>query len=319
MYKELLTEKYRPKNLDEIALPKRVKDFLEGGIQTNLMLYGTQGSGKTSTAKLMVKQYGNSYKYINCSSETGIDTVRETITSFCETQSLTGNRNELKIVLLDEFDGMSAASYNALRGCIEKYAMNTRFVATCNYISKIPDPMKSRFTCISFDFEGDELMEVKKQMFVRIKHICDNEGVGIEKDAVAYLVKHNYPDYRSIVNKLQTLILQGVENITVKEVSAAQSEYDGVYKLATGVQDPQNNYTVLAGEYGNAVDDVLNALGQGFIEYIIREKPEYIRFIPHVTITVAKYQNMRFSTIDPVVTMLACVFELQEIFKNENQ
>lgn len=317
MYQELLTEKYRPKNLDEIALPKRVKDFLEGGIKTNIMLYGTQGSGKTSTAKLMVRQYGNSHLYINCSSETGIDTVRDKITSFCETQSFVGKRDELKVVLLDEFDGMSAASYNALRGCIEKYAVNTRFVATCNFIGKIPDPMKSRFTLISFDFEGEELDEVKKQMFARIKHICDNEGIGIDKYAVAHLVRNNYPDYRSIVNKIQTFILQGVKNITVDDLSATHTEYGGIYEIVTGGQDPVENYKALSGEYGNKVDDVLNALGKDFIEYIIHEKPDYTRFIPHISITVAKYQNQRFAVIDPVITMLACVFELQEIFKSK--
>lgn len=313
MYKELLTEKYRPQNLDEVALPKRIKDFLEEGIQTNLMFYGTQGSGKTSTAKLMVKQFGNSHIYINCSSETGIDTVREKITEFCETRSLTGGKT-LKIVLLDEFDGMSTASYQALRGCIEKYAMNTRFVATCNFINKVPDPIKSRFTTISFDFEGEELTEVKKQMFKRVKYICDNEGVGITKDAIAFLVKNNYPDYRSIVNKLQTLIIQGVEQITVDEVASHSSEYNGIFDIVLGGKDPVNNYKVLVGEYGNKVDDVLNALGREFINYIVTSRPEYIDKIPYATVLVAKYQNQRFSTIDPVVCMLACVYELQEVF-----
>ena len=169
---------------------------------------------------------------------------------------------------------------------------------------------------ISFDFEGDELNDVKKRMFFRIKHICDNEGVGIDKDSVAFLVKHNYPDYRTIVNKLQTLILQGVKNITLQDVSTYQSEYNNVYDLVLGEQDPVNNYKVLVGEYGNKVDDVLNALGRDFIDYIVTNKPEYTRYIPFITILVAKYQNQRFSVIDPVVTMLACVFELQDVFKN---
>lgn len=308
-----MTEKYRPKNLDEVALPKRIKSLLEGGIKTNLMFYGTQGSGKTSTAKLMVKQYGNSYLYINCSSETGIDTVREKITNFCETQSLVGGTDKLKIVLLDEFDGMSTSSYQALRGCIETYAYNTRFVATCNFISKVPDPIKSRFTTISFDFEGDELADVKKQMFLRVKHICDNEGVEIDKDAVAYLVKHNYPDYRSLVNKLQTLILQDVKHITLDCVSTVSTEYNDVYELVLGKPDTVNNYKALVGEYGNKVDDVLNSLGRDFIDYIITSKPELVRVVPHIAITVAKYQNQKFSVIDPVLSMLACVYELQNI------
>ena len=152
-------------------------------------------------------------------------------------------------------------------------------------------------------------------MYERIKYICDNEGIAIDKKAAASLVRNNYPDYRSVVNKIQTLILQGVTNITEEDISSVRSEYGNIYEIVMGPQNPENNYKLLAGEYGNKVDDVLNSLGKDFIEYIIREKQDYIKFIPHITITVAKYQNQRFAVIDPVVTMLACVFELQEIFK----
>src|SRR5574344_1221719 len=120
--KELLTEKYRPKSLDEIALPQRVKDILQSGIQSNILLYGTQGTGKTSTAKLMVKQIGHSYTYINCSKETGIDTIRDKISNFCASASLMSSKNGLKVVIMDEIDGMSAQAYQALRGCIEEFA-----------------------------------------------------------------------------------------------------------------------------------------------------------------------------------------------------
>lgn len=310
---QLLTEKYRPQSIDEIALPERIKDILSKGIRTNMLLYGTQGTGKTSTAKLMVKQFGHNYMYINCSKETGIDTIRERISNFCMTSSLTQTKSGLKVVIMDEMDGMSTQAYQALRGCIEEFACNTRFVATCNFVSKVPEPIQSRFECISFDFEGEEMKEVKIQCVYRIKHICDNEGVSIEKDAISALIKNNYPDMRSIVNKLQTMILQGITEIKATDITKYNSSYTDIFELVTTTNDPVNNYKVLVSNYANKTGDVLNSLGREFIQYIIDNRSDLTKFIPHITITAAKYQNQKFQCIDPVVCMLACVAEIQQI------
>lgn len=314
---ELLTEKYRPKTLDEIALPKRLKDMLSKGIQTNILLYGTQGTGKTSTAKLMVKQFGHSYIYINCSKETGIDTIREKISQFCMTSSLIGGNNTLKVVIMDEMDGMSAQAYQALRGCIEEFACNTRFVATCNFLSKVPEPIQSRFECISFDFEDDELIEVKKKCAFRIKHICDNEGVSIEKDAISSLLKNNFPDMRSIVNKLQTCILQGITEIKADDIAKYNSECTDVFDLVLNSNDPVENYKMLVSNYSNKVDEVLNSLGREFIEYITSSRHDLVKFIPYLTVICAKYQNQKFQCIDPVICMLACVYEMQQTIRQQ--
>ena len=312
MMKELLTEKYRPKTLAEIALPQRIKDILNNGIQSNVLLYGTQGTGKTSTAKLMVKQFGHSYIYINCSKETGIDTIRDRISKFCMSSSLTFGNNNIKVVIMDEMDGMSAQAYQALRGCIEEFACNSRFVATCNFLSKVPEPIQSRFTCISFDFDNSELLEVKKQYAKRILYICENENVKIEKEAISALIKHNFPDMRSIVNKIQSMIIQNVDCITANCVMKANSNCTELFDLLINHNDPVENYRLLISEYSNKVDDVLNSLGKEFIEYIIESHNELVRFIPHITICVAKYQSQKNNCIDPVICMLACVYEIQQ-------
>lgn len=314
---QLLTEKYRPQSIDEIALPKRIKNMLSNGIRTNILLYGTQGTGKTSTAKLMVKQFGHNYLYINCSKETGIDTIRDKISNFCMSSSLAHHKDSLKVVIMDEMDGMSTQAYQALRGSIEEFACNTRFVATCNFLSKVPEPIQSRFQCISFDFEGDEMKEVKVALVYRIKEICDNEGVKISKDAISALLKNNFPDMRSIVNKLQTMILEGVTNIELGDVSKYNSSFTDIFELVTTSNDPVMNYKVLVSEYANKTDDVLNSLGREFIQYIIANRTDLTRFIPHLTITAAKYQNQKFQIIDPVVCMLACVAEMQQIINQK--
>lgn len=319
--KELLTEKYRPQSLDEIALPSRLKETFKEGIVQNMLFYGTQGAGKTSLAKLLCKQFGNNCLYINCSSETGVDTVRERICNYCETASLIGGQGKLKVVLLDEFDNMSAGSYAALRGVIEKYASNSRFVATCNFINKIPDPIKSRFVLVSFDFEGEELMEVKKDMLNRLRFITKNEGIAIDDKALAYLIKNNFPDYRKIINKIQQLtflVKDEFDPITVADVATTTHEFVDVYSIVlSGKPEPAENYKALAGAYRNKVDDVVASLGMPFVQYIIAQKPELIPFIPHITIINAKYQAQLGSVIDPMVSLLALVFELQELLSGK--
>jgi len=310
--KELLTEKYRPKTLDEIALPERVKNILKNGIQTNLLLYGTQGTGKTSTAKLMVKSFKHQYIYINCSKETGIDTIREKISNFCMTSSLMSGGNGLKVVIMDEMDGMSAQAYQALRGCIEEFACNTRFVATCNFISKVPEPIQSRFECISFDFDTSETLEVKKQYVYRIKEICDTEGIKIDKEAISMLMKNNFPDMRSIVNKLQSMIVQGIDHITIEHVSKTNSECTDIFDLVINTTDPVENYKMIVSNYSTKIDEALNSLGKEFIEYITSSNPDLIKYIPHITIIAAKYQSQKNMCIDPVICLLACVYEMQQ-------
>lgn len=310
--KELLTEKYRPKTLDEIALPERVKNILKNGIQTNLLLYGTQGTGKTSTAKLMVKSFKHQYIYINCSKETGIDTIREKISNFCMTSSLMSGGNGLKVVIMDEMDGMSAQAYQALRGCIEEFACNTRFVATCNFISKVPEPIQSRFECISFDFDTSETLEVKKQYVYRIKEICDTEDIKIDKEAISMLMKNNFPDMRSIVNKLQSMMVQGIDHVTVEHVSKTNSECTDIFDLVINTTDPVENYKMIVSNYSTKIDEALNSLGKEFIEYITSSNPDLIKYIPHITIIAAKYQSQKNMCIDPVICLLACVYEMQQ-------
>lgn len=310
--KELLTEKYRPKTLDEIALPERVKNILKNGIQTNLLLYGTQGTGKTSTAKLMVKSFKHQYIYINCSKETGIDTIREKISNFCMTSSLMSGGNGLKVVIMDEMDGMSAQAYQALRGCIEEFACNTRFVATCNFISKVPEPIQSRFECISFDFDTSETLEVKKQYVYRIKEICDTEDIKIDKEAISMLMKNNFPDMRSIVNKLQSMMVQGIDHVTIEHVSKTNSECTDIFDLVINTTDPVENYKMIVSNYSTKIDEALNSLGKEFIEYITSSNPDLIKYIPHITIIAAKYQSQKNMCIDPVICLLACVYEMQQ-------
>lgn len=310
---QLFTEKYRPKNLDSLILPDRVMNKFKNGVQQNMLFAGSPGTGKTSTAKALVNQWDLPYLYINASTDTSVDVIRTRITDFCSTMSILDDRDKFKVVILDEIDGVSDQFFKALRATMEQFASNSRFIATCNYINKLPDPILSRFEVLNFDFDKAEEAELTKKYIKRVYEITGNEGMSIEKPALVEFVRRNFPDLRTTLNKLQGYKAQGTDNITVDDVKRFNSVYKDVFELIFNNTDPAKNYKLLVSEYSNRVDDVLQTLGEEFIEYIQAEKSNAVRFIPQIIITVAEHQAQRNHVIDPVITMLSCVYKIQTI------
>lgn len=313
MIKALFTEKYRPKDLSSLILPERVMNKFKDGITQNMLFAGSPGTGKTSTAKAIVQQWNLPYIYINASTDTSVEVIRTRITDFCSTMSILDDRDKFKVVILDEVDGVSDQFFKALRATMEQFASNSRFIATCNYINKLPDPILSRFEVINFDFDKAEESELTKKYIKRVYDICKNEGLTIEKDALVEFVRRNFPDLRTTLNKLQGYATQGTTNITLTEVRKFNSVYKDVFELVFNETDPIKNYKYLVGEYSNRVDDVLQTLGEEFIEYIQVEMTSAIKHVPQIAIIVAEHQAQRNMVIDPVITLLSCVYKIQSI------
>ena len=218
MIGELFTEKYRPQTLDQTILPARIrKTISDGKLHQNYLVYGPPGLGKTTLAKVLAKDYPT--LYINVSDESSVEVIREKITNWCSTISLLDGTEQFKVVLLDEMDGASDQFYKALHATIEKFASTARFIGTCNYINKVPDPVQSRFTCINFDtISKEEEKEVMVEFAKRAYAIFQKSEISISKEALAEFVKRNFPDMRSIVNKIQTFVVQGVTTIEADDV-----------------------------------------------------------------------------------------------------
>ena len=312
---QLFTEKYRPKNFDDLILPERVMSKFKDGLVQNMLFAGSPGTGKTSCAKAIVNQFGLPYLYINASTDTSVDVIRTKIIDFCSTVSIMDAPGMFKVVILDEVDGVSDQFFKALRATMEQFASNSRFIATCNYINKLPDPILSRFEVINFDFDKEEESELTKKYIRRVYEICKAEDMSIEKDALVEFVRRNFPDLRSTLNKLQGYKTQGTVDITVEDVKKFNSVYKDVFDLVFNESDPAKNYQLLVSNYSNRVDDVLQSLGEEFVEYIQQERLQSVKHIPQVIISVAKHQAQRVHVIDPVITMLSCVYDIQGIVK----
>lgn len=214
-------EKYRPKKIDGIILPRKLKTFFSKLIKDkdvpNLLFYSSSpGVGKTTVARVLADQSGADSIYINTSKENGIDTLRTKIDNFATCVSLTGN---IKVVILDEFDGATNSLQQAMRASIEEFHKTCRFIFTCNYISKIIEPIQSRCQVVDFNFMSKESSEQMKPMIVnRLKLILSKKGenVSFEENVIEKLVEIYYPDMRKMIGLLQQYSKQTISEIYPK-------------------------------------------------------------------------------------------------------
>ena len=317
MHKQLFTERFRPSNMDEILLPKRIRDeFLDpNNLNQNYLLVGSQGNGKTSLAKILAKD--TPYMYINVSDESSVDVIRTKITDFCSTISVVDGTNKLKVVILDEMDGASEQFYKALRGTIEKFANQARFIGTCNYINKIPDPIQSRFSVISFNsMTKEEEVEIKISIIKRIFQLSKTLNINFSQDAIVEFVKRNYPDMRSMMNKLQSFNDREIKKITIDDIKQLNYTFNDVFKLIVNETDPEKIYVLLMSKYINKTNELMTALSSEFPNYIRETHPTLKKHIPAIVITNAEYQAMK-NNIDHTTPMLANVFKLSNILMSK--
>ena len=316
MIDQLLTEKLRPKEVKHMILPNRIRVLFEGkGLNQNILLAGSPGCGKTTLAKILSRDLP--HIFINVSDESSVETIRTKINDFCSTISILDGKSSKKVVVLDEFDGASDQFYKALRGTIEKFAGNTRFIATCNWINKVPEAIQSRFEVINFDpINQDEEDFVKNEWKGRIRLILTKLGISIDDDSLDEFEKEYFPDLRSALNRIQSWQIEGISAIDSSKIKDSAWSYEDLYQMIFKSKDPVSNYQVIVGQYSSKVDDVMAALGEEFINWIIKNKQDQAKIIPGIIVLVAEHQAQRTQVIDPVVSLLALIFKIQKLTDN---
>ena len=207
----LWVEKYRPQTIDDCILPdslkKTFKEFIASGQLPNFLFCGTAGVGKTTVAKALCNEIGAEYLLINGSEESGIDVLRTKIKSFASTVSLTDSK---KVVILDEADYLNANSTQpALRGFIEEFSNNCRFIFTCNFKNRIIEPLHSRCSVVEFKIDSKDKQQIAANFFKRAAGILKDEGIEFDPKVVAEVVTKHFPDYRRILNELQRYSVAG--------------------------------------------------------------------------------------------------------------
>ena len=309
----LYVEKYRPQNIEDTILPQQYKDqfteFVKQGEIPNLLLSGSAGCGKTTIAKALCNELGADFIVINGSDEGRlIDTLRTKIKNFASTMSLQGGP---KVVILDEADYISADSVQpALRGFIEEFSANCRFIFTCNYKNRIIPALHSRTTVIDFKITPAEKPKLAQQFMKRVKTILDTEGVTYDDKVIAELIMRFFPDFRRILNELQRYDVSGtidsglLSSLTEEKftplINMLQEKNWGAMRKWVG-QNSDQDFTSLYRKVFNALE--------------VRLEPQSI---PAAVLVIADYQYKSAFAMDSEINFTACLTEIMSECKFKN-
>ena len=271
----LLVEKYRPTNLNNYvgneSIKKSISSYIGQNDIQNLIFYGPAGTGKTTLAKLIVKNIECDHIYINASDERGIETIRDKVSGFASVMSF----KPLKVVILDEADFLTIQAQASLRNVIETFSRTTRFILTCNFIERIIDPLQSR--CQTLKVIPPSKLDIVKHL----KKVTDKEEIKVHVDDLAIVVNNNYPDVRKMLNTIQVSTTDNTLNLdttalvssnymtkVLKELSNDNPRFNDIRQIIAdaNVQDFEELYRYL---YDHAH---IFALGkEGMVAYHINE------------------------------------------------
>ena len=299
----LWVETYRPKKIADCILSKSIKktfkEFVKNNELPNLLLSGGAGVGKTTVARALCEELNRDYMIINGSEESGIDILRTKIKNFASTVSLQGGQ---KVVILDEADYLNPSSTQpALRGFIEEFHNNCRFIFTCNFKNRIIEPLHSRCSVIEFKVNGGR-QKLATELLERCCDILKDQNVEYEKKVVAEMIMKHFPDNRRVLNELQRYsvsgkidsgILVNLSEVNMKELALHLKEKEFT-KVRKWVVDNIDNDPV----------KIFRKIYDSLYTYL---EPATI---PSAVIIIGEYQMKAAFVADPEINLLACLTEI---------
>jgi len=300
----LWVEQYRPTNINDAVLPASLKNtfqkIVEGKEIPNMLFSGTAGVGKTTVAKALCNQLDLDYIVINGSEEGNIDTLRGKIKQFASTVSLHGG---YKVVILDEADYLNPQSTQpALRGFIEEFSNNCRFILTCNFKNRIIEPLHSRCSVYEFAIPREDKPAIAGDIFKRVCTILDTESVEYDKAVVANLVQKHFPDFRRVINELQRYAISGKIDAGIL-VNIGDTNYDTLFKSLK-----EKNFKSMRGWVANNTDIDSSAIFRTLYDKMY----DYVdpSSIPQLVLILADYQYKNAFVADHELNIVACMTEI---------
>jgi len=300
----LWVEKYRPSNLDTYIGNDHLKDkvsvYLESGDLPHLLLYGKAGTGKTTLAKILVKNIECDYLYINASDENNVDTVRNKVKNFASTMGF----KDYKIIILDECDYITPNAQAALRNLMETFSKHCRFILTCNFVERIIDPIQSR--CQSFQI----IPPSKKEVAKHIHNILLKENVMSDMKDLKVLIDSGYPDIRRVINSAQQNVVKN--KLKLDTTSIIQNDYKLKLLKILKTQDKKtafkdirqllldNKITDFADLFRLLYDEV-DDWGKGHVAECI--------------LVIARYELSDSQVVDKEINAMAMLIELLGVIK----
>jgi DNA polymerase III delta prime subunit len=301
--KSVFYERYRPSCLDDLVVPEKIKNKLLAYVRSqdipNIGLFSSNpGTGKSSAAHAIIKEIGGEALWINASMEKGIDVLRGKVGKFASQSSFDDN---IKIVVMDEFDHFSKDGQAAFRGFIDEFSENCRFIFTGNYKEKIIQPLLDRLEV--YDFNSFSKEEMIKPIFERLKFILENENIEFDPRSLVPVINTYYPSIRSMVGILQKFSKDGKFQVSENELDDV-NVFDNIMKLLS-----MNTFSELIVEVNklNSPDNFYSYLYKNASKYFKPEK------YPSVVTTLAKYQHMSDSVRDKNLNLAACLTELMQL------
>ena len=305
----LWVEEYRPKTINDCILPTSLKtlfkSFIQKGELSNLLFSGTPGIGKTTVAKALCEELNCDWIMINGSEEGGIDVLRNKIKNFASTVSLSGGK---KVVILDEADYLNPQSTQpALRGFIEEFHANCRFILTCNFKNRIIEPLHSRFSNIEFRINPKDKGKLATKLFERAIYILKEQNVDYEEKVLAELIKKHFPDFRKLINELQRYSVSGVIDAGIL-VNVSDENLKTLVTHLKGKEFSDMRKWVV----NNLDNDPVKIFRKIYDSMYENLQPETI---PHAVLIIADYQYKSAFVADQEINLVACLTELMSQVK----
>ena len=301
----LWVEKYRPQKLDDCILPegllKTFKSIVESGEMQNMLLTGTAGLGKTTVARAMCNMLDLDYMIINGSEESGIDVLRTKIRQFASSVSLQSRGP--KVIILDEADYLNPSSTQpALRGFIEEFSNNCRFILTCNFKNRVIEPLHSRCAVIEFNTSKKQMASLANAFLKRLEFILKEEGIQYEQSVVAELILRFAPDWRRVLNECQRYSVSG----KIDKGILANLTDANITLLIKALKD--KDFKAGRAWVVNNIDCEPAAIFRKIYDNMTEHaNPDSI---PNIVVILANYQYKDAFVADHELNLVACITEL---------